>query len=340
MIFSTENATISFPITAADRQQASEFAKQQTTPERRKKTYQNTLAVLVTHYYLAMLGVESDLSSSYSWDTITRLSSNIADLYIPESKGRLECRPIQMGEQTCCVPEEVWKNRIGFIVVQLNETYTEGTLMGYIPKVTVERLPLSYLRSLEDLIDQLSKSPIIVISQWLKDAFEGRGRVLSTFPQSRRPLTVPATRSRALKCHEMTEEELVGVLQTTENEADRWLAAECLWQINPDHPAGGVRKALDLETRFAEQYLTLIIAVLPKSEESVSILIKVYPSEEDTFLPEDLQLTVIDDSKTILRKVQAKRSQWIQIGLSATTGEEICVQVSLDSTSYSEEFIV
>nr|MCU0526935.1 DUF1822 family protein [Elainella sp. Prado103] len=150
--------TIAVPLTRADRQQAQSFKDQQLIAEKADQIYENTLAVLATHHYLDMIDVPTDLDRSYSQDPSTFLASNIADLYVPGARGRLECRVVHEGENACFIPTEVWSNRgqrdrIGYVVVRLNETNTEATVLGFVSEVSVEHLPLSYLRSLDDLID-------------------------------------------------------------------------------------------------------------------------------------------------------------------------------------------
>jgi hypothetical protein len=113
------------------------------------QVYRNTLAVLVTRRYLQMLTIRSELGVSHSWDRLERWLKNVADLYIPEVNGYLECRAIAQSEERCFVPEEVQYdsseskrcNRIGYIVVQLDELYREGVILGFVPQVSVTELP-------------------------------------------------------------------------------------------------------------------------------------------------------------------------------------------------------
>jgi hypothetical protein len=348
MTYSIENANITFPISSRDKQHAARFAHQQFTPEKQQQVYRNTLAVLTTQHYLEMIGITSDLENSYCWDIITRLSSDIADLYIPEAQGRLECRVVEEGAQTCSVPEETWEDRIGYVFIRLNAEQTEATLLGFVPEVSVERLPLSYLRSLDDLIDRIDEPPpvppvatAINLRDWLKGIFtEGWQEVEELLVQLRaRKLHEWAIRTNA-RPREMSVEQLIEVIQTSENDQECWLAAEHLWKINPGHPAGGVQRALNLETAFVRQYLALTIAVLPRPEQSVLIRVRVSPTK-DNLLPEGLKLIATDTSGNLLHEVQAeKNNKWIQIGLEAVIEEEFYIRVSLDSTSYTEKIKV
>ncbi|NJL57222.1 DUF1822 family protein [bacterium] len=88
MMDTTEQLTpLAIPIAATDRKQAYQFAAQQPTQERSEQVYRNTLAVLVMHHCLQLLGIDSDVEVSQSWNPLDRLLSNIADLYVPRLQG-------------------------------------------------------------------------------------------------------------------------------------------------------------------------------------------------------------------------------------------------------------
>jgi hypothetical protein len=70
---------------------------------------------------------------------------------VVQNCGQLECRPVLTSRATIQIPPEVWKNRIGYVAVQLHESLREATLLGFIDKVTSSELPLSQLRPLEEL---------------------------------------------------------------------------------------------------------------------------------------------------------------------------------------------
>ena len=120
----TQNFVISIPITKTDRQTAQQFAQEQSSTKKAKQVYLNTLAVLVMYHYLQMLDVPTHLQASHSWNVLGRLSADVADLNLP-GRGHLECRPILKGEDTCDFPQEVWTDRIGYVVVEFNETYKQ-----------------------------------------------------------------------------------------------------------------------------------------------------------------------------------------------------------------------
>ena len=113
------------------------------------------------------------------------LCVNVADLEV-KGIGRLECRPLRADEQTCYIPPEVWSERIGYVVVQLDELFREATVLGFAQTAAFEQLPITQLQPLEDLLahlNQLMQSPavstsvaegitLVNLSQWLKNVFD------------------------------------------------------------------------------------------------------------------------------------------------------------------------
>ena len=116
----------------------------------------NTLAVCVVNDYLQMLGIGTELSNSNIWKPAVRLTADIADLEIV-GVGILECRPVQKPNQTCYIPAEVWSNRIGYVVVQIDKSFREAALLGLSETASIEELPLNKLRPVENLIEHLAQ---------------------------------------------------------------------------------------------------------------------------------------------------------------------------------------
>lgn len=158
MAYLPKHLTIRVPITKAQRQQAEAFSKVQSRSAKVEQVYCNTLAVLATQSYLDMQGIRSNLERSYSSNLASHLVMDAADLYIPEAKGRLDCRAVHMDDSTCFIPESDMDDRIGTIVVQLNNRYTEGRILGFIKETSNKEIRFEALGSLDDFIDCLPDS--------------------------------------------------------------------------------------------------------------------------------------------------------------------------------------
>jgi hypothetical protein len=168
---------ITVPLTASDRRQAETFAQAHSHPEKAAQVFRNTLAVLATHRYLQMIGIDSNPEMGWGWKQVGQLLDDAADLYLPEQQGYLECRSIRTGDTKCWIPETVQGDRVGYIVLQLDQPYYQGQVLGFVPAVSVTELPLSYLQPLSNLIDHLIPAPSLIpvpppiLSQWLGRIF-------------------------------------------------------------------------------------------------------------------------------------------------------------------------
>ncbi len=145
----------------------------------------------------------------------------------------------------------------------------------------------------------------------------------------------PAQRSTAIA-------NLVTQLQTTPDDETLWETVECLWAIDPGNPAAGVRrvKLVDLGMQVAGEAVALAVAIVPRAM-AMAVLLQVYPTGNTAYLPEDLQLIVLDESGQVLRQVTARPADiYIQLKLSGTTGERFSVRVALGESGLTENFVI
>ncbi|WP_258556136.1 DUF1822 family protein, partial [Fischerella thermalis] len=82
---------------------------------------------------------------------------------------------------------------------------------------------------------------------------------------------------------------LVHLIRTTEDEETRWTLAEILWTLQPNHPAVTARRVMDLGMQLDGSAVALMVAVLPKPDQTVAVLLRVYPMN-NAYLPLGLQL--------------------------------------------------
>ncbi|NEQ75219.1 MAG: DUF1822 family protein [Okeania sp. SIO2C9] len=134
---------------------------------------------------------------------------------------------------------------------------------------------------------------------------------------------------------------LVKILQTTEDEETRWQAAELLWEIDPNHPATGVRRGIDLGMQLAGVSVALIVAILPKPNQRFAILSRVYPLQDQCFLPANLKLIGLDEMGQSLFEIRAReRDDYIQFKFTADSGDRFSLQVGLNSAMVTKHFII
>ncbi|MEM6837893.1 MAG: DUF1822 family protein [Cyanobacteria bacterium P01_C01_bin.120] len=175
-------------MTNSFKRQAQSFSLEQRDPEKARQVYLNTLAIQAVCFYCDCMGIETDLEASESWNLVSRTLMDVADLVIL-GRGRLECRPILPGEEVCLLPPEVQEDRLGYIVVAIDEEAYEAKLLGFSP-VFQSRLVVRQLASLDDALDMLmdekpiseTTSPgglvpslskgIVYLGQWFADLFD------------------------------------------------------------------------------------------------------------------------------------------------------------------------
>ena len=305
-----DSKTFTVPLALPEHRVAQLFSKQQTNPQKAKQVYLNTLAVYAVNFYLRCQGIETDLSASDSWNTVTQTLMDVADLQI-KNIGVLECRPVLPNEQLCHIPLEVCSDRIGYVAVQLSESLREATLLGFVETATQEELPLGELRSLCELSDLLEKlketavqsvppGKILVnhLIQWFDNIFEPGWQAI---------------------------EELIA-------------PQELNLVRNTKHRRG---KLINLGIDLADYPIILIVNLSRETEQSVEVHLQVYPTGEHTYLPPQLKLIVLDADGEIFKEVTARSAdKFIQYQFEAERGDRFSVKLALEDVSITEEFVI
>ncbi|MFB2976046.1 DUF1822 family protein [Microseira sp. BLCC-F43] len=301
-----DSLTFTVPLALPEHLTAQRFSEQQTNPRKIKQVYLNTLAVYAVDFYLRCRGIETDLSASDSWDLVTQTLMNVADLEI-KNLGKLECRPVLPDSQFCHIPLEVWSDRIGYVAVKLSESLREATLLGFVETTTQEELPVSELRSLEELEDLLAEltakvtprqTQVNQLLQWFDNIFEPGWQAIEA-------LIAPQELSfvRNLKVRR--------------------------------------GKVIDLGIELAGHPFILIINLSRESEDTVAVNLQVYPTGENSYLPLGLKLIVLDESEEIFKEVTARTAdKFIQYQFEAELGDRFGVKVDWQGVSITEEFAI
>ena len=325
--YELEDSALPLPITLAARRKAQEFASGQPTPQKAEQVRLNTLAVYAVKDYLEMMGIPCDLSIADIWNPIARLCADVADLEVT-GIGRLECRPLKLHEQTCYIPPEVWLDRIGYVVVQIDESSLSATVLGFTQTANTEEVSINQLRPVEDLIDRLNqpmpiaaaptpamaRSQQVNLSQWLANAFETGWQTVESLLNPEQPDL--AFRCRGIDSAVLPDSELLDV---------------------------GVRrgKLIDLGIQVAGHPVALIIELTPETERKRSILLQVHPADNQLYLPPSLQLTVLDESGATFLEAQSRSADnYIQLQFSGVPGEQFSVRVSLGDASILQDFVI
>ncbi|HEY9834299.1 MAG TPA: DUF1822 family protein [Stenomitos sp.] len=330
---------------------AEQQRRQHTQPQKAKQVYLNSLARYAVDFYCRCMGLETELEASESHHPFMQKFMDVADLNV-KHLGKLECRPVLPESKVFEVPPEAWDNRIGYVAVQLNSSLKEAILLGFVPSVAHQQgiIPLSELRSLADFpayLSEFSQAPepaaphVVNLHNWLEGSVEVGWQTIDQLFTTRQASLASAFRSRTLRFRGKTKHELIQILQTTQDEETRWQAAESLWELDPNHPASGVRRVADLGFHLAGYAVALMVAVLPKRDRSMSILLRVYPLASQSHLPLGLQLIVLDEAGNTFSEVPAReQDNYIQFKFTADAGDRFSVKVALNEASITENFLV
>ncbi len=321
-----EDSSLFLPISTKSRKLARSLAAQHSIPSLVERVRRNTLAVLVIHDYLEMMGVTTNLEVSDCWNPVVQICADIADLEI-EGVGKLECRSILSGEEICYVPAEVWAERIGYVVVQFDSDWRSASLLGFVPQVSTESIAIECLEPIENLLvainykkestlqNVVNNLAISNLSNWLQNLFESGWQELET---------------------------LLSVLSGTQPQLS-WRTRQLTSDIFNDlSNQNEVRrgKLIDLGFQLSSSVLALLITISPIDQTEINIRLTIH-SVVDMFLPEFLKLVVIDDSGSVFLTAESRSiDNYIQIQFSGRIGEQFSVQVSLGEFSLVENFII
>jgi Protein of unknown function (DUF1822) len=315
--YQLDDFALKLPISQIARITAQQFANQQPNPEKAEQVRLNTLAVWVVNDYLQMMDIPTDLQASDSWNPIMRLCANIADLEVP-SIGRLECRPVRQHQQVCSIPPETWEERVGYLAVQFDESLLEARLLGFIPSVATETLPLSQLQPLEAFIDhiwelrQSSVTSLVNLSQWFAGIFETGWQTI---------------------------ESLWNLPELRPNYAFRSTETVELDALNQPESMTKRAKLIDLGIQILNQPVMLIVEISPEKDQQTSIHLQLHATGNQIYLPPGVHLTVLDSSGAVFLDAQSRKSDnYIQLKFRGEPTEEFSVRVALDNTSITEYF--
>jgi hypothetical protein len=323
-----ENIALPLPIPRDALEVAETFARQQPTVDKANQVRLNTLAVCVVNNYLQLMGIDTDFSTIDSWNPVVRFCADVADLDVV-GVGRLECRPLaadlRSADFTCSIPAEVLQDRIGYVVVQINEATQQANILGFAKTVTAEELSLRELRSPEALLQHLDDlkqaaaisnsvssetNALVRLNQWLQNRFETGWQTVESLLIASEPNPAFAFRSSS--------------------------------DSAPD-PSITIRRArlIDLGIQLTDRPIALIVELTPESPQRIAIRLQVHPTEPTNYLPPDLHLTVLDDTGATFLEAQSRSADnYIQLQFNGSPGEQFSVRVALGLANIVENFVI
>ncbi|MEG4353023.1 DUF1822 family protein [Microcoleus sp. LAD1_D5] len=378
------NQSLPMPITQKAIGSARQFASEQRHPHKKEQVYLNTLAVLAVRDYLILLGIETDLTNCDSWNPVVRLLENVADLYI-KNLGKIECRPLinlpkpgknnritspQNLSHTCHVPPEAREERIGYLVVEIEEDEKEAKLLGFSPTAGTGELVLSELHSLDDFLlhlEHISESQVN-LRQWLENVFTSDWESVESIfnPQ---PETSPTEIENPVKSNlgnwfknaaetgwqkfEQGKQNLDDLLFPDENPNFAFRGggnsrAESALQgsqssINRFPEADVTRaKLIDLGMRLGRTSVALLVAIAEEDDRTLRVHVQLHPAIGETYLPTNIKLSLISDIGENLHEVESTVQNLCILlnDFHVEPDESFSIRVALDDLSITETFVV
>ncbi|PSN13994.1 hypothetical protein C7271_22055, partial [filamentous cyanobacterium CCP5] len=300
-----DGLAVPLPITQAAHTTASRFAQAQIDSAKAATVRLNTLAVEAVNSYCQMMGIPADLAGSDSWNPLLQTVSNVADLVLP-GIGRLECRPVQPDQTACYVPPEVWDLRVGYVVVAIDEAASTARLLGFVPAIATEELPLAQLQPMETCLDHLYalqqqsdlnfssslnlaaenlSAAAVNLRQWLSASFEAGWLAVDD-------LLAPGGLSPAMDFRGVLENPVEA--PTMAGEANTITVRRA--------------KLVHLVLPVVTQQVVLVVEMQTTALQPSEIGVRVYPASGKPYLPADLELAILEPGGEVFLQAQSRQA--------------------------------
>lgn len=292
---------INIPLGLEPHRLAQQFCRRQVDGKKAKQVYLNTLAVWAVHFYLKCMEIETNLEESDSFNLGMQTIANVADLDIVNI-GKLECRPVLPGEKLVDIPPEVLENRIAYVAVQMSESLRECEILGFATAVSGEALALGELQSIEELLPSLNfERSPVNLSRWFQDIFEEGWKAL----------------------HEL---------------------------LPPEDPQiafnfrGETRQRAQLINLGIERdckQVILAVTIAKDSPDEVEVLVEVRSPSEQTYLPENLQVKLLNAAgEAVLEAQSMSENKNIQLEFTGEPEDRFSVRIILGDVVVTENFVI
>ena len=220
--------------------------------------------------------------------------------------GQLECCPVLPDENGFSIGPEVQCDRIAYVAVQLDNRLRSATLLGFVTEAA-DQVLLTELQPIEDLpqlltptVSQQVSTQITQLSQWLQNLADESWQTLDS-------LINPAS--------------LAFRNQTTAS-----------------FPEGTVGRCKRISLN--DQDITLALAIVPLSESAIEIQVQIYRTQAQTYLPPQLQLSVLDTENQDVMQAEARATEAIQLRFTGNPGEQFSLRLTLQNASFTETFVI
>lgn len=302
--------TFNVPLGVEAHRLAQQFCRKQSGCKA-KQVYLNTLAVSAVNFYLQCMGIETNWKGSLSYSPVFVSLMDVADLEIPKI-GKLECRPILPQSNILIIPPETWSDRIAYLVIRLDSSLEQATLLGFTNTVPESgELPVNQLHSLEHFLKHLHQIRLqqattrVNLSQWFEHIFTESWQSVEA------------------------------LLATQHNLAFSFRSA-----LRFDEADVKRAKLIDLGMQLANQSVALLVAIAPDIDDKVAILVQLHPTNAN-YLPPDIKLILLSDGSTLQYVQSRNEDNYIQLKrFRVNPSECFDIQVAFGNVIVTESFTI
>lgn len=316
---STSNFNVS--LGSAEHKLAQQYSQLQSSASKAKQIYLNILAVCSVNFYLNCLSIETNLPESDCCNPLLLKFMDVADVLLP-GLGQLECRPVMPNAENLEIPPDVHSDRIGYFAVRLSHSLQQAAIIGF-TSTAFSQIPLTKLRSLEEFplyLEQFkqqqskshSESPTVAtlsvtkLTDWLEGMVEAGWQTVETLinQNSLQPLVL----------RDMEQ------LETKVKRA----------------------KAVDLGMQLGNGAVVLALMLTTQPDETINILVQIYPNNGTRYLPNNLRLEMLSDSGKVLQEtVASSLNNYAQLRrFSGEVGDRFSIAITLDGVTVKENFVL
>ncbi len=332
----TPNEIIEISLNSQEHNIARQFALEQDTPQKGKQVYLNTLVIFATHNFLEWLGIETDLEMGNSWNPAVRCFHDVADLVIP-NLGKLECRPVLLGEKIISLPVEVTEDRIAYIGVQFEEKLNKVQLLGFYPASypQTQEIEIARLEPIETLIDYIDRIESAILKHVLVAA-RIAPIATTTIPERIKLDNWLKNIDSLLESGFQTLENYLSILQG--DQAFRYSNAPRSRTKETEKNSISITGVKEL--LLGEHNLALVISCQSENDQIINIILRLYPTGENIYLPSGLRLTVICSEDIFLESIARDTDNWMQLEFSGESEENFSIKVELEDNAIIGNFVI
>ena len=136
---------------------------------------------------------------------------------------------------------------------------------------------------------------------------------------------------------------LTELLHTSQDQELRYRAAVSLGKIDPGNLQAGVERAkrINLGIPPDENQIILVITLIPDADNRIGIRAQVHPADNQTYLPPNMKLILLDENGTTRMEFQSESSNnLVQFLFSVIEEHKFSVKLVLGDFSVMEHFVI